>query len=225
MTSTEEDNTTVITSNTCSAQCSYKHCTLQHILSDPAFAGASFQLPTKDAIADLGATQIFVMEGLPALNKQPTTCPLCVSLTDRRQVMSTHMCDIKIDGLPFVLTGHIISDLSIASLFGIHILTKAGCEVTFNKKLCTVRYDCTIILHGEKDASTDLWKLPFEHQARPPIMVQPQLCWLPLLFPTPMLIMQQRKLHFSHTPCKTKLIVSNLPIRLFAVHGFLHYSM
>ncbi len=93
-TSTEEDDTTVIASNTCSSQGSYKHWALQHILSAPVFAGASFQLPTKDAIADLGVTQIFVMEGMPVLKKQPTTCPLRVSLADRRQVMSTHMCEV-----------------------------------------------------------------------------------------------------------------------------------
>ncbi len=52
--------------------------------------------------------------------------------------MSTHMCDIKIDGLPFVLTNHNIPDLSIASLFGIRVLTEAGCEVTFDNKFCTV---------------------------------------------------------------------------------------
>jgi hypothetical protein len=52
--------------------------------------------------------------------------------------MSTHMCDVKIDGLPFVLTGHIIPDLSIASLFGIRILTEVGCTVTFDQKFCTV---------------------------------------------------------------------------------------
>jgi hypothetical protein len=53
--------------------------------------------------------------------------------------MSTHMWDIKIDGLPFVLTGHIISDLSIASLFGICIFfTEVGCEVTFDNKCCMV---------------------------------------------------------------------------------------
>jgi hypothetical protein len=35
-----------------------------------------------EAIADLGATQIFVMEGTPVLNKQITTCPLKVALAD-----------------------------------------------------------------------------------------------------------------------------------------------
>ena len=79
------------------------------------------------------------------LNKQPTTCSLHESLADRRQVMSTHMFDIKIDSLPFVFTCHIIPDLSIVSLFGIRVLTEAGCEVTFDKKFFTVRYNGTII--------------------------------------------------------------------------------
>jgi hypothetical protein len=63
--------------------------------------------------------------GTPVVNKQPMTQPLKVFLADERQVMSTHMCDIHIKGIPFVLTGHIIPDLSIASLFGTRVLTKA----------------------------------------------------------------------------------------------------
>jgi hypothetical protein len=75
--------------------------------------------PPTDAIADSGATQIYVMEGAPVANKQPMTTLLQVSLADGRQVTSTHMCDIKIKGLPITLTGHIIPNLSIALLFGI----------------------------------------------------------------------------------------------------------
>jgi hypothetical protein len=77
--------------------------------------------------------------------------------------MSTHMCDIKIDGLPFVLTSHIIPDLSIASMFGIRVLTEAGYEVTFDKNLFTAQCNGTIIFHilqGKKDVSTDLWTHP-----------------------------------------------------------------
>ncbi len=63
--------------------------------------------------------------------------------------MSTHMCDIQINGLLVTLTGHIIPDLSIALLFGIQILTEAGCDVTFTKGDCIVRYNGKIILRGE----------------------------------------------------------------------------
>ena len=121
---------------------------------------AELRLDTHDAIADSGATQIFVMDGTPVNNKSPTTRPLKVALADGRIVLSTHMCDIKIDGLPMVLTGHIIPDLSIASLFGICVLTEAGCTVTFDKTTCIVRYNGTIILRGTKDPATDLWTLP-----------------------------------------------------------------
>ena len=65
-------------------------------------AGGTFRLPTKHAIADSGATQIFVMDGTPVINKRPTTIPLRVALVDGCQVMSTHMCDIKIEGLPVI---------------------------------------------------------------------------------------------------------------------------
>ena len=51
---------------------------------------------------------------------------------------STHECDVHIDGLSIVLTGHIIPKLSIASLFGIRVLTAAGCKVRFDNPKCAV---------------------------------------------------------------------------------------
>jgi hypothetical protein len=69
------------------------------------------------------------------------------------------MCDRHIDGLPFVLMGYIILDLSIASLFRISVLTEVGCNITFDKHKCTVQYNGKIILSGDKDPSTDLWTL------------------------------------------------------------------
>jgi hypothetical protein len=110
-------------------------------------------------IADSGATQIYVMKGIDIINKRHTTHPLKVTLADGWQVVSTHMCNIHIDGLPFVLTGHIIPDLSFTSLFGIRVLTEVGCNVAFDKHKCTVRYNGKIILIGNKDPTTDLWTL------------------------------------------------------------------
>jgi hypothetical protein len=101
---------------------------IKHIVQAEV-AGAAFRLTTKNAIADSGATQIFVTEGKTAVKKRATTRPLKVSLADRRQVISTHMCHIKTDGLPLVLTGHITPDLSIALLFGIRAIREAGCKV------------------------------------------------------------------------------------------------
>ncbi len=93
------------------------------------------------AIADSGVTHIFVMEGTNVINKRRTTCPLKVTLANGWQVVSTHMCDIHIEGLQFVLTGQIILDLSITSLFGVQVLTEVGCNVTFDKHKCTVQYN------------------------------------------------------------------------------------
>jgi hypothetical protein len=103
-------------------------------------------LKTGNTIADSGATQIFVIEGTPVIIKRVTTNPLTVSLANGHQVLLTHMCDIYIESLPFPLTWHNISDLSIASIFGIHVLTKVGCKDTFSKTTRVVKYNGNIIV-------------------------------------------------------------------------------
>ena len=93
----DNDNITIPASNVADKRSTIEsYCTraLEHIVHQE-LAGGVFQLPTKYAIADLGATQIFVMEGTPVINKRPTTQPLRVALADGSQVMSTHMCDIQ----------------------------------------------------------------------------------------------------------------------------------
>ncbi len=83
-------------------------------------------ITTNQAIADTGATSIFIMEGADVDNKRPATVPLTINLPDGKQILSTHVCDIQIPGLPTVLTGHIVPSLSIASLIGIRQLCKVG---------------------------------------------------------------------------------------------------
>jgi hypothetical protein len=144
---------------TCLLMPQVKACALSALLQKEEFAGALFRLNTTAAITDSGATQIFFMEGTDVINLRRTTHPLKVTLANGRQVMSTHMCNIHIVGLPFVLMGHIIPDLSIALLFGIQVFTGVGCNVTHNKHKCTVRYHVKIFLSGDKDPSMDLWTL------------------------------------------------------------------
>ncbi len=144
------DDITVVASNTCS----FRSTTISSLAL--AFAGTVFKLKPNNAITDSGATQIFVMDGTPVVNKCRTTCPLKVSLADGRKVTSTHMCDVKISRLPVTLTGHIIPELSVAFLFGIRVLTAAGCEVRFDNLKCTVWYNNRIILQGGKDQATNL---------------------------------------------------------------------
>ncbi len=130
-----DDNDTVIASNVSYSK-SFRRHALDHFLNFNNFAGAMLPLNTGNAMADSGATQIFVMEGTRVINKRATTNPLTVLLADGRQVLLTHMCNIHIKGLPFLLTGHIIPTFSIASLFGIHVLTEVEWEVTFTRLLC-----------------------------------------------------------------------------------------
>jgi hypothetical protein len=56
--------------------------------------------------------------------------------------------------------GHIVPELSIASLFGIRVLKEAGCTVKFDIKKCVVKYNGKIKLTGMKDPAMDLWTLP-----------------------------------------------------------------
>jgi hypothetical protein len=100
------------------------------------------------------------MEGADVKNKRPAIKPLTINLPDGRQIESTHRCDIDIPGLPTTLTGHIVPNLAIASLFGIRVLCKAGCKVVLDDAKCDVLYQGKLILRGYKDPSTDLWTLP-----------------------------------------------------------------
>jgi hypothetical protein len=111
------------------------------------------------AIADTGATTIFIMDGIDVINKRVASKPLTINLPDSNKVQSSHVCDFEIPGLPTVLTGHIVPSLTVTSLIGICPLCKAGCKVIFDDLKCDVVYDGNVILRGHKDPSTDLWTL------------------------------------------------------------------
>jgi hypothetical protein len=66
-------------------------------------------------------------------------------------------CNIIIPGLPTVLTGHIVQGLTMASLVGIRILCKSGCQVIFTEQYCNIMFNGKLILRGYKDPQTDLW--------------------------------------------------------------------
>jgi hypothetical protein len=121
---------------------------LAHILygnSKPQYLNA-ITIAMNLAVADMGATSIFVMDGVDVENKRLATKPLIVNLPDGRKIKLTHVCNINIPGLPIILTGHIIPDLKIASLIGIRPLCKVGCKVVFDNEKCDVAYKGNIIL-------------------------------------------------------------------------------
>jgi hypothetical protein len=154
-----DDNNTVVMSN-----CSQKHSSANSAQTAPEHQHyANMLIDVLHAIADTGATSIFVMEGTPMENIKPTMSPITINLPDGKRVRSTHTCKITIPGLPTVLTGHIVPGIKMALLFGIRVLCKAGCTVTFDDDSCMVRYDNKIILQGYTDPKTDLWTLPIDH--------------------------------------------------------------
>ncbi len=119
-------------------------------------------IDAQQAIADTGATSIFIMEGVEVDNKRVASHPITISLPDGRKVKSTHVCDFIVPGLPTPLIGHVVPGLAVASLVGIRPLCKAGCKVIFDDEKCDVVYNDDVILRGYKDPSTDLWTLPIK---------------------------------------------------------------
>ncbi len=135
------------------------------------------------AIADTGATLIFIMEGANVAKKQVAQKPLTINLPRGKKVMSTHICDFNIPGLPTVLTGHSVPSLAIASLMCICPLCKAGCIVVFDKDKCDVMFNGKVILPGYKEPTTNLWMLPVTNKVcttpGPTVLPQPSPCLSP----------------------------------------------
>jgi hypothetical protein len=94
------------------------------------------QIASTHAVADTGTMSVFVMAGAPAKNIRVATKPIQISLPDGKKIVSTHIDDVDIPGLPHKLIGHIVPDMKMASLLGIPILCKAGCKVIFDDEKC-----------------------------------------------------------------------------------------
>ncbi len=123
-------------------------------------------IPITHAVADTGAASMMIMKKTPNMkNVCLATQPLTINLPDGTMVKSTHICNLEIPGLPHVLEGHIVPDLTVASLVGIRILCKLGCTVVFKDTACYVFYQEMLILTGYKDPSTNLWVLPITPDA------------------------------------------------------------
>ncbi len=102
-------------------------------------------IATNQAIADTGATSVFILDRVEMENRRITKKPLLINLPDALKVRSTHKCNINIPGLPCTLTGYIVPTLAVASLIGIRPLCKAGYKVIFGDKKCEVVYKEKVI--------------------------------------------------------------------------------
>jgi hypothetical protein len=150
----EDNDKTAVTSNTS-----------QRDLCTPSIHISRPRIPSTHAVADTGATSVLVMANTPMKNVQIAPNPLNINFPNGKIVHSTHICDVKILGLPHVLKGHFVPALNVAFLIGIQILCKVGCWVVFMDTACYVKYNGKNILRGTKDPSTDLWVLPLTPNA------------------------------------------------------------
>ncbi len=131
---TDNDEVTIVTSNLATKSSQKEQSQPTSLLygnPKPQYLNA-ITIAMNLALADTGATSIFVMDIVDVENKRLATKPLTVNLPDGRKIKSTHVCDINIPGLPVILMGHIIQVLKIASLIGICPLCKVGCKVIFD---------------------------------------------------------------------------------------------
>jgi hypothetical protein len=112
------------------------------------------------SVTDTGATSIFILEGTPCKNKRLAENPITISFPDATKVTLMHIHNITIPGFPFMLVGHIVPEMKMASLLGIQVLCKAGCTVIFDDKKFQVIFNDKVILTGYKDPLSNLWTLP-----------------------------------------------------------------
>jgi hypothetical protein len=116
---TDDDNVTIVSSNlaTKSSQKEQSQPTSLAALAQILYSNPKLQylnaitIAMKLAVADMGATSNFVMDGVDVENKRLATKPLTINLPDGRKIKSMHVCNIHIPGMPVILTGHIITDL------------------------------------------------------------------------------------------------------------------
>jgi hypothetical protein len=102
-----DNDATMFTSNTSDSRTNEPHHALG-MFAEPSLA-----------VADTGAILLFLTKGTPCQNKQHAVNPITVTLPDGCKIKSTHICDVTIPGLPTVLMGQIMPDMTMASLFGI----------------------------------------------------------------------------------------------------------
>jgi hypothetical protein len=117
---------------------------------------------------------------------------------------------------------HIVPNLAITSLFGIHPLCNAGCIVVFDKDKCIVWYNRKIILMQPQNVSTDLWTLPIMEKTHPiqQDLHDPSVSWHPAvaLF-THSICTRKNAVKFAHQLLENPRISTLLKA---TKRGFLH---
>eukprot|EP00804_Cyclotella_cryptica_P025040 CCRYP_015954-RA/>CCRYP_015954-RA protein AED:0.40 eAED:0.40 QI:0/0/0/1/0/0/2/0/332 len=162
----DDDEQTIVTSNKAPLhQCDGATTTTAELTEDDLSSDEDSMVPTNRptefAIMDSGATAHFLVKGAAVKNKQPTGNPLKIKLPNGTVIQSTHTCNLDIPWLPNSITeAHIIPGLSHSSLVATRKFCDAGCEIIFNADECRVSYKGNIVLSGNRDPSSGLWRVP-----------------------------------------------------------------
>ena len=118
-------------------------------------------------VLDSGATSHFLVTAASITNITPASNPHTVKLPDGACVSSTHKCTLTLPQIPTIAReGHIIPGLASHSLVSVVKLCNAGCEVTFTKIDCQVKYLGRIILRCSKCTRTGLWMINITNTAK-----------------------------------------------------------
>ncbi len=160
------------------------------------------------AVADTGATSFFFTNGAPCQNKRHALNPISITLPDGRKIMSTHVCDINIPGLPTTLTGHIALNMPLPPSFEVVLYARRATRfysMTKNTTLFTMEIQQATFGHSRF--------YPMSH--RPPSM--------PRIYQhlAPVQIVPCNPLNTVSTSCKTasqKRITSSSCTKACATH-------
>ena len=120
------------------------------------------------AISDSGAAVHFLVEGAPVANLKMAENPITIMLPNGRTIQSTHTCNLDIPWLPDTMTeAHIVPGLAHSSLISRRKFCAAGCKVAFDQQECRVYHKGRLVLIGDRDEKTNLWRLPINPKAKP----------------------------------------------------------
>ena len=102
------------------------------------------------------------------MNLQIAVKPIAVTLPNGRMIQSTHTCNLEIPWLPHAMSeAHIVPGLAHSSLISTRKFCAAGCQVTFDEEECRVYHKGHLVLVGDRDEETNLWRLPVNPTAKP----------------------------------------------------------
>eukprot|EP00804_Cyclotella_cryptica_P015897 CCRYP_006383-RA/>CCRYP_006383-RA protein AED:0.07 eAED:-0.04 QI:0/0/0/1/0/0/2/0/1375 len=162
----EDDDKTIITSNkTPLHQCDGATTTTAELTEDDLSSDEDSLIPTNRptefAIMDSGATAHFLVKGASVKNQQRASNPLHIKLPNGTVIQSTHTCNLDIPWLPNSITeAHIVPGLSHSSLVATRKFCDAGCQIIFDADECQVNYKGKVVLSGNRDPSSGLWRVP-----------------------------------------------------------------